>query len=182
MSLLKNEPFFPFRLEHNNYCNIASGYIRVPYVLRIKPDSNGDLCGKTIDNGYRGIDCSGLAWYSGYVGDTTVGFTNCARLATNYGQDLPVDSLETIINQTTLEYLDGCMVLVDAYSPTGADHVGLILNQDIIYCGEVIHATPADQIETRYEHGRMPMREDLIDRSYWINSYYDIGRDSLSKY
>jgi len=171
----------------DSHCNIAGGYVRVPYVLGIVQDVNGDDCGKTIDNGYRGIDCSGLAWYSGYEGDEKVGYTNAADLEVDYGKDIPFDSLEKIIDPDSalkyLEYLDGCMVFIDYDKDGTVDHVGIILNQDSVYYGEVIHATAADKIKPWYEHGCMVMREELDDRpDYWNDStkFVDIGREPMN--
>lgn len=165
----------------STFIRIASGYIRVPYVYGVYPDANGDNCGKGIDRGYRGVDCSGLAWYAGYVGDETVQYTNCVDLLEDYEKDIPVDSLNLIVPPSAdYEYLDGCMVLIDmdTINNISTEHVGLILNQDQDYYGEVIHAT-ASQFVTqwlRYEHGRMTMREKLSDRTFWIDNFVDIGR------
>ena len=161
--------------SHTSY---AAFYIRVPYVLGVVQDLDGKNCGKTIDEGLRGIDCSGLAYWSGYHGDTTVGWTDVNRLDNLYGKNLPLDSLNKIIIAIDTLYLNGCMVYVQDSGTTYPNHVGIILNQNTIYYSQVIHATPAYKIESRYEHGCMVMREDLIDRSYWSNQYryHDIGR------
>jgi len=167
----------------DSFCDNASGYIRVPYVYGGAPDINGEWCGKSYDNGYRGIDCSGLAWYSGYEGDEGVDTTTAADLEVDYGKNLPIDSLNKIIDEANYEYLDGCMVFVDADTNDYVDHVGIILNQDFDYCAQVIHATAAAQIELlRYEHGCMVMREDLDGRSYWTDdsAFVDIGREPMN--
>jgi hypothetical protein len=156
-------------------CQKASTYINVPYIYGTIADVNGDFCGKTIDNGYRGNDCSGLAWYCGYPGDEGVGYTDCADLRIDYGKNLPVESLQLIFSPYSWTcYLDGCILLVNV---NDEDHVGIILNQDVNYDHEVIHCTAAYQLYPWYRHGHMGMREDMEDRSYWLDNYIDIGRN-----
>lgn len=154
--------------------------MRVPYVYGIYPDVNGDNCGKGIGDGYRGVDCSGLAWYSGYEGDEEVQNTNCVDLEEDYGKDLPVDSLNKIVLPNwQYGYLDGSMVFIDTGNAVLTDHVGIVLNQDLDIYGEIIHATASTLVyqTSRYEHGTMTMREDLDDRDYWVDNFVDIGRE-----
>ncbi|MFN4226804.1 MAG: hypothetical protein ACK4F0_01505 [Candidatus Ratteibacteria bacterium] len=47
----------------NPYIQTATGYINVPYILGIHPDEYGENIGKSLFDGYNGIDCSGLAYY-----------------------------------------------------------------------------------------------------------------------
>jgi cell wall-associated NlpC family hydrolase len=123
--------------------------------------------GCTEHNGYCGIDCSGLCWYSGYEGDKDVCYTDAAYLEQYYG---------FIPNKTFADKENGDMIFVDTNQDGIVDHVGIYVNE-WWHTDEMIHATNAEDPDPYYHSYKCSvMYEHLEWRSYWRDYFVDLGR------